>query len=88
MTFDLDKGKVIKVETDIEGIDSSLLNFLFRITIDGVSYGFSGELSDGILTISIPPLRNVIHGAKNGQYGAILEASSILDDGSGYYTKL
>lgn len=89
MTFDLDKAKNITAEISIEGIDANPLNFYFRLSVNGVEYGFPGDFDGKVLTVGVPALRNVLGTEiKNGKYQAKLEAECIMEDGAGYYNLL
>lgn len=89
--FDLGKEKIFRVEADIQGIDTSKLNFYFRLDVNGIEYGFQGKFTDGTITIDIPMLGSIIDQVSiinGGKYNARLEAFCDLENGSGYYNSL
>lgn len=59
--FDLDKPKAIRTKIRTQHVDEENVEFLFRLVIEGVEYGFRGMLSDdGTVIFKIPPLREYI----------------------------
>jgi len=58
-----------------EGIESSKLNFTFRIIVEGVEYGFPCEFDGSKVKVEIPPLSEVIKEIDNGEYLAKLEVN-------------
>jgi hypothetical protein len=60
MTFDLDKPKVIKTKIRVQNVDEHNVDFIFRMMVDGVEYGFNGLMENGIVFFKIPALRDII----------------------------
>jgi hypothetical protein len=49
MTFDLDKSKIIKTKIRVQNVDEHNVDFIFRLMVDGVEYGFNGLMENGIV---------------------------------------
>ncbi len=60
MTFDLDKSKIIKTKIRVQNVDEHNVDFIFRLTVDGVEYGFNGLMENGIVMFKIPALRDIV----------------------------
>lgn len=54
------KTKDISFRIDVEGIDPQLLEYNLRISNGKIDYGFKGELKNGEISFSIPPLKEVV----------------------------
>jgi hypothetical protein len=60
--FDLDKPKAIKTKIRTQHVDEENVDFLFKLVIEGVEYGFRGTLTeDDTVVFKIPPLREFIN---------------------------
>lgn len=60
--FDLDKPKAIKTKIRTQHVDGENVDFLFKLVIEGVEYGFRGALTqDDTVVFKIPPLREFIN---------------------------
>ncbi len=60
MTFDLDKSKIIKTKIRVQNVDEQNVDFIFRLMVDGVEYGFKGLMENGIVMFKIPALRDIV----------------------------
>jgi len=60
MTFDLDKSKIIKTKIRVQNVDEHHVDFIFRLMIDSVEYGFKGLMENGIVFFKIPALREIV----------------------------
>ena len=61
MIFDLDVPKVVRTKIKVQNVDEHNIDFIFRIVIEGVEYGFKGELTeDSAVIFKIPALREVV----------------------------
>jgi hypothetical protein len=60
MTFDLDKSKIIKTKIRVQNVDEHNVDFIFRMIIDDVEYGFKGLMENGIVFFKIPALRDIV----------------------------
>ncbi|MHA2029506.1 MAG: hypothetical protein ACW99Q_08950 [Candidatus Kariarchaeaceae archaeon] len=60
MTFDLDKSKIIKTKIRVQNVDEHNVDFIFRLMVDGVEYGFNGLMENGIVFFKIPALRDIV----------------------------
>ena len=61
MTFDLDRPKVIRTKIKVQNADEHNIDFSFRLIVEGVEYGFKGELTeDSAVVFNIPALRDVV----------------------------
>ena len=61
MIFDVDKQKTLHTQIKVDNIDEEDINWIFRIVIEGVEYGFGGTLlDDGRVRFVIPPLSTVV----------------------------
>ena len=60
MTFDLDKSKIIKTKIRVQNVDEHNVDFVFRLMIDGVEYGFKGLMENEIVFFKIPALRDIV----------------------------
>jgi hypothetical protein len=60
MTFDLDKSKIIKTKIRVQNVDEHNVDFIFRLMIEGVEYGFKGLMENGIVLFKIPALRDIV----------------------------
>jgi len=58
--FDLDKPKIIKTKIKVQNVDEENVDFILRLIIDNVEYGFKGVSDDGEVIFKIPPLRDYI----------------------------
>jgi len=59
--FDLDKPKVIKTKIRVKNVDEGNIDFIFRLIIESVEYGFRGMLeNDGTVIFKIPSLREYV----------------------------
>ena len=53
--------KNITFESSINGISPQELDGYFRITVDGIEYGFKAKITENTIEVSIPSLKNIIH---------------------------
>lgn len=53
--------KNITFESSINGISPQELDGYFRITVDGIEYGFKAKITENVIEVSIPSLKNIIH---------------------------
>ena len=84
ITFLASKEKKIEMMIETKGIKPQSLNFTFRIMIEGIEYGFPCTLIGDAVTVTIPPLFDVIsENIKEGEYNAKLEVTG----DSKYYLK-
>lgn len=60
MTFDLDKSKLIKTKIKVQNVDEHNVDFIFRLMINGVEYGFNGLMENEIVFFKIPALRDIV----------------------------
>ncbi len=60
LRFDLSKRKKLVFDLVIEGTEPEEVTCMFRIDVDGIEYGFLGEVSPGKVRFDIPPLSEVI----------------------------
>ena len=61
MIFDLDKPKVIRTKIKVQNADEHNIDFVFRLIVEGVEYGFKGDLTeDSAVVFNIPALRDVV----------------------------
>ena len=54
------KEKNIIFEVQLSGITSKELSGHFRMTIDGIEYGFPAEISESSISVDVPGLKNII----------------------------
>lgn len=86
MVIKVDKNqpKTIKMDVNIQGIDKTKLNFLFKIKLGDITIGFTPTfVDDNKLEIHIPALNSKIVGIESGRYISCLE----INDGEKYYLK-
>jgi hypothetical protein len=83
ITIKTNEQKELLFDVLVEGIDSKLLNFMFRVEINNIEYGFPCINEKGKLKVKIPKLDKIINECKTGIYKGKLEG--IGDDK--YYTK-
>lgn len=74
LNFDPMKKKNLAFGLEVEGVDPGELEYRFVIKMDGVEFGFMGEVASGKVRITVPALSSVIANFKNGVYEAHLEA--------------
>jgi hypothetical protein len=75
--IDPNEGKLLIMEATIEGIPPNEMSFIFKIILDeNVEIGFPCKLNGKSIDINIPKLSTYIKNIKNGQYKAVLEATS------------
>ena len=63
--FDLDRSKIIKTKIRTQHVTEGNIDFVFRLIIEGVEYGFKGTLTDGHVVFRIPPLREYVEDMVN-----------------------
>lgn len=83
ITIKTNEPKELLFDVLVEGIDSKLLNFMFRVEINNIEYGFPCINEKGKLKVKIPKIDKIINECKSGVYKGKLEG--IGDDK--YYTK-
>ena len=83
--FTPNKAKSLSMNILVEGIEKEKLNFVFRITHDGIEYGFPGKYVTENLKLVIPALKSVIPNLKEGKYPAKLETFGVIEENKGYY---
>ena len=54
------KEKNIIFEVQLSGITSKELSGHFRMTVDGIEYGFPAEISESSISVDVPGLKNII----------------------------
>jgi hypothetical protein len=54
------KEKNIVFEVQLSGITSKELSGHFRVTIDGIEYGFPAEISESSISVDVPSLKSII----------------------------
>ena len=75
ITFDITKPKTLTFTTMATGIDPAQLDSTFRVTVEGIEYGFPGEKVMDKVVVKIPALTEVIKGIKPGKYTAKMEVT-------------
>lgn len=77
LKIDADRPKGLSVQIESEGLETSKLDFTFRLLIEGVEYGFPcPPLSeDSKISVRIPALSSVIKNLKSGIYEAKIEVN-------------
>jgi hypothetical protein len=58
--IDPNRGKLIKFELDINGVDRQLLHAKFVVTIHDIDYGFPATINNHMVEVKIPCLFDVI----------------------------
>jgi hypothetical protein len=76
MIFDVDKAKTLHTQIRVDNIQEEFINWIFRIIIEGVEYGFRGVLlEDGRVRFEIPPLSQVVKDIDvSGEYKVKIDA--------------
>jgi hypothetical protein len=75
MTFDLDKPKVVRTKIRVQNVNEDNVDFVFRLIIEGVEYGFRGLLENGTVIFKIPALRDYISNvSSNEEYPIRIES--------------
>jgi len=59
--IDPNRGKLIKFDLDIRGVDRQLLHAKFVVTINGIDYGFPAVLVNHQVEVKIPCLFDIIY---------------------------
>jgi len=75
LIFDAHKDKKIQMALETRGVENDELKFTFTIDSGTISYGFPCIFSEGVVTINIPPLDNIIKDLKAGLYNARLDVT-------------
>lgn len=65
--------KTLLFDVMVEGIDSKLLSFKFRLNVNGVEYGFPSVIEDEKIKVSIPILENILPEGTSGIFRGKLE---------------
>ena len=55
------KEKDIIFEIQLSGITPQDLTSYFRMDIDGIEYGFKGEITENSISVFVPSLKSIIH---------------------------
>jgi hypothetical protein len=76
LIFDALKEKKLEMMIETKGIKPQNLKFTFRIIIEGIEYGFPCTLIGDKVTVTIPPLSEVVYGDIHvGNYDSKLEVT-------------
>lgn len=76
ITFDPYKEKKIEMDIETRGIEPQNLNFVFRIVVNDIEYGFKCKLIDRKVSVTIPALSTIICNTFNdGIYDSKLEVT-------------
>lgn len=76
LVFDALKEKKLEMVVETKGIQPQNLKFTFRIIIEGIEYGFPCTLIGSKVSVTIPPLSEVVMGDIHvGNYNAKLEVT-------------
>ena len=75
MIFKNNEKKVITFDLMVEGAREETLDYFFRFSINGVEYGFKGDLQDGKLIFEIPPLKEFTSLTNEDKIDARLDVS-------------
>ena len=59
--IDPNRGKLIKFDLDIRGVDRQLLNAKFVVTINNIDYGFPAVLINNQVEVKLPCLFDIIY---------------------------
>lgn len=80
--FKSNEAKTLYFDAIIEGIDSSLVSFMFRLNVEGVEYGFPCIIEEDKIKVIIPPLEKIlredISGIFNGRLDGIGDGKYFL----------
>lgn len=68
-----DEEKTLLFDVMVEGIDTKLLSFKFRLDVGGVEYGFPGIMEGEKVKIVIPSLGNILQESTIGVFQGKLE---------------
>lgn len=80
--LDINKSKEIKFESKVNGISNNELSGSLRLEVDGIEYGFPVSVSESEISITIPPLKNVL--LRKLKEGEKINAKLEMN-GNGYY---
>ena len=58
--LDLSQEKKIKFNISVAGVQARDLRATLRIIHDGIEYGFRGEVVDGEILVTVPPLKDIL----------------------------
>lgn len=61
MKLKIDESKTLEFEMDASGISWKDLQGYFRLTLEGVEYGFPVNINEGVVTVDIPVIKDVLH---------------------------
>jgi len=84
LALDTVEGKNLQFEVQIQGIQPDQLKGVLRFDIDGVEYGFPAKISEGSISVDLPPMSNIIQ--KRLKDGAIIEGRLEVT-GNGIFTE-
>lgn len=61
MKLKINESKTLEFEMDTSGVSWKELQGHFRFTLENVEYGFPVEINEGIVTVKIPVIKDVLH---------------------------
>jgi len=61
MKLKINESKTLEFEMDTSGVSWKELQGHFRFTLENVEYGFPVEINEGIVTVEIPVIKDVLH---------------------------
>ena len=73
---DINRGKLVKFELDIRGLDRNLLNGKLMIEVNGIEYGFPAVVMRNTVEVKIPCLFDVIYNIET--YKTYIKAYLVL----------
>jgi len=81
--LDLNEGKSIIFDLDIQGVDHKTLKGMFRIEVDGLEYGFPAKVSENKVEVQLPSLKVINKDFKSGK--AIIGSKLEMMSENNYY---
>ena len=61
MKLKINESKILEFEMNTSGCSWKELQGFFRLTLEGIEYGFPVEFEDGIIKVEIPAFQKVLH---------------------------
>lgn len=61
MKLKINESKTLEFEMDTSGVSWKELQGHFRFTLENVEYGFPVKINEGVVTVKIPVIKDVLH---------------------------
>ncbi len=61
MRLKINESKTLEFEMDASGVSWKELQGFFRLTLENIEYGFPVNIDEGVVTVDIPIIKDVLH---------------------------